>query len=140
MKLNLLLGQLCPPKTIKFLTAGMLNTIFGYAIYAALLFAGISYHIALILATIAGITFNYFSFGYIVFNGGRGWLIFCKFTISYLVIYGLNALGLSALIKYFFVNPYLGQIICILPGVLLSWWLMNCWVFRDYRDEEKKAN
>lgn len=130
MKLRLISGLFCHPKGFKFLTAGMLNTIFGYAIYALLLYVGISYQIALILATIAGIIFNYFSFGYIVFNGGRGWLIFCKFAISYLFIYGLNALGLSVLIKYFFVNPYFGQVICILPGILLSWLLMNCWVFK----------
>ena len=130
MKLGLISGLFCHSKAFKFLTAGMLNTIFGYAIYAVLLFAGISYQIALILATLTGVIFNYFSFGYIVFNGDRGWLIFCKFAISYLFIYGLNAVGLSVLIKYYFVNPYFGQVICILPGVLLTWLLMNYWVFK----------
>ncbi len=130
MKLPLVIGRLCSPEIIKFLTVGILNTIFGYGIYAVLLFADIPYLVALLFATISGVLFNYFSFGYIVFNGYRGWFIFCKFAITYLAIYGLNAIGLSALIRYFYVSPYVGQVICIPPSILLSWFLMNCWVFK----------
>ena len=130
MKWRVDLARLYAPKIIKFLTAGILNTIFGYAVYAALLFASIPYLVALLLATIAGVIFNYFCFGHIVFNGHSGWLVFCKFVIAYTVIYNVNAVALNALISYFLVSPYVGQVICILPNVLLSWILMNCWVFK----------
>ena len=130
MKIRFVLGRFCPPQIIKFLTTGILNTVIGNGIYAVLLFADIPYLVALLFATITGVIFNYFSFGHIVFNGYRGWLVFCKFAIAYLVIYGLNAIGLSALIRYFFVSPYVGQVICIPPSVMLSWLLMNCWVFK----------
>ena len=130
MKWRVDLGRWCAPKIMKFITAGILNTIFGYAVYAGLLFVGTRYLIALLLATIAGVIFNYFSFGHIVFNGQRSWLVFLKFVIAYAVIYGLNAVGLSALISLFFVSTYVGQIICVFPSVLLSWLLMNDWVFK----------
>ena len=130
MKWRVDLERWCAPKIMKFITAGILNTIFGYAVYAGLLFVGTHYFIALFLATIAGVIFNYFSFGHIVFNRHRGWLVFFKFVIAYAVIYSLNAVGLSALISHFLMSPYVGQVICIPPSVLLSWLLMNYWVFK----------
>jgi putative flippase GtrA len=130
MEQRLFLEKLRNHKFFKFMVAGILNTFFGYAIYAVLLFASIPYLMALLLATITGVVFNYFSFGYIVFNGHIGCLVFCKLAIAYLLIYGLNAVGLSVLIRYFFVSPYLGQFLCIFPSLVLSWLLMNCWVFK----------
>ena len=59
-------------RVIRFLGVGVLNTVFGYSVYAALIFAGLSYLIALFLSTIAGVVFNYFSFGRIVFFGHIG--------------------------------------------------------------------
>jgi putative flippase GtrA len=130
MKWRVDLGLWCGPKIMKFITAGILNTIFGYTVFAVLMFVGNSYLIALFLSTVVGVIFNYFSFGHIVFNVHSGWLVFIKFVIAYAVIYGLNAVGLSVLISHFLVSPYVGQGICIGPNILLSWLLMNCWVFK----------
>ena len=130
MKQRANLWQMFEPKIIIFLTAGIVNTIFGYAVYAVLLFVGTSYLIALLLATIAGVIFNYFSFGRFVFHRHSGWLVFCRFVVTYAAIYGFNAAGLTVLTRDFLVSPYIGQVICIPPSVLLSWLLMNYWVFR----------
>ena len=130
MKIRFVLGRFCPPQIIKFLTTGILNTVIGNGIYAVLLFADIPYLVALLFATITGVIFNYFSYGYIVFNGYTGRLVLCKFTITYLIIFSLNAIGLSVLIRYFFLSPYAAQLICIPPNILLSWLLMKCWVFK----------
>jgi putative flippase GtrA len=130
MKLRVSLTGLYAHKIIKFLTVGILNTIFGYVIYAGLLFSGSPYLIALLFATLVGVVFNYFSFGNIVFNGGSSWLIFLKFSTTYALIYVLNAVGLSALISYFLLSPYIAQVFCVPPSVLTSWLLMNYWVFK----------
>jgi putative flippase GtrA len=130
MSSSTLLGKFSDPKIIKFLGAGLLNTVFGYAVYAALLFLNAPYLAALFVATIAGVIFNYFSFGRMVFNGRGGWLVFGKFVAAYALIYGLNAVLLSGLTNYFLLNPYLGQVICIPLSVMLSWLLMNHWVYK----------
>lgn len=124
-------GKLLSPKVVKFLSAGVLNTVFGYAVYAALLYVGTPYLAALFLATIAGVIFNYFSFGRIVFNGLGSRYIFGKFIIAYSIIYGVNALLLHVLTRDFFFSPYMGQVICIPLGVVLSWILMNFWVYKN---------
>ncbi len=130
MNIFTLLGKFSNPKIIRFLAAGLLNTAFGYALYAGLLLFNVPYLAALFAATIAGLIFNYFSFGRIVFNGHGGWLVFGKFIVAYALIYVVNAASLSGLIHYFFVNPYLGQIICIPVSVVLSWILMTHWVYK----------
>lgn len=125
------LGRLANPKIIKFLSAGVINTVFGYSVYAILLFIKTPYLIALFVATIAGVVFNYFSFGCMVFKGVSGWFIFGKFVVGYALIYGANAILLGALTRYFYINPYIGQIICIPMSVVLSWLLMNYWVYKN---------
>jgi putative flippase GtrA len=125
------LGRFADLKIIKFLSAGVLNTIFGYTVYAALLFFNVQYLVALFVATVAGVIFNYFSFGRMVFNGHSGWLVFLRFVISYALIYAVNVALLRILTEYFLLNPYLGQVICIPISILLSWLLMNYWVYKN---------
>ena len=55
----------------KFISVGLINTLVGYAIYAILIAANISYFLALFVATIAGVTFNYFSIGRLVFKSSE---------------------------------------------------------------------
>ena len=124
------LGEFTEIKQIRFLLVGVLNTFFGYAAYAVFLFVGFPYPVALLLATICGIIFNYFNFGKFVFSSNHDWLAFSKFVTVYAAIYAINVVGLCVLMQYFLIDPYAGQLICVPPSVLLSWLLMNYWVFR----------
>ena len=117
-------------KVIKFLATGFLNTIFGYTIYATLLYFEIPYSEALLLATILGIIFNYISMRKFVFVLDGDWLIFFKFIITYFLIYILNAAGLDYLVNNFILNPYIAQILCIIPIIILNWLFMNYFVFK----------
>jgi putative flippase GtrA len=118
------------PRIIKFLSVGLLNTVFGYAVYASLLFVDVPYLTALFVATVAGVIFNYFSFGRMVFQDHGGWFVFGKFVVAYGAVYVANATLLRALTKDFLFSPYVGQVICIPLSVLLSWLLMNYWVYK----------
>jgi putative flippase GtrA len=109
----------------------LLNTFFGYTIYAVLVFINLPYLIALFIATLAGITFNYFSFGRMVFKAHGGWLVFGKFIVAYAVVYAINAILLSILTQGINLSPYLGQVFCIPPCVLISWILLNYWVYKN---------
>ncbi|MFA6920423.1 MAG: GtrA family protein [Gallionella sp.] len=118
-------------RMLKFLAVGLLNTLFGYSIYAGLVFIDLPYLIALFLATVVGVVFNYFSIGRIVFSARGGWLAFGKFIAAYVVVYVVNAALLSMLTVNFNLSPYLGQMLCIPPNVAMSWLLMNCWVYKN---------
>jgi putative flippase GtrA len=115
---------------IKFLGTGALNTIFGYTVYAVLIYASVPYLTALFVATATGVIFNYFSFSRMVFHYRGGWFVFGKFVITYGIVYAVNAFLLKALIHNFMLTPYTAQVICIPPTVLLNWLLMNSWVFK----------
>jgi putative flippase GtrA len=117
-------------RIFRFLSVGVLNTVFGYAVYAALLFVNVPYLIALFIATVAGVIFNYFSFGRLVFHSQGGRFVFGKFVISYAIVYLANAVNLEILTKIFLFNPYAGQVICIPISVTLSWIIMNIWVYK----------
>jgi len=117
-------------RIFRFLSVGVLNTVFGYAVYTVLLFVKVPYLTALFIATVAGVIFNYFTFGRLVFHGHGGRFVFVKFIITYVIVYISNAVLLDVLTRKFLFSPYVGQVICIPLSVLLSWLLMNKWGFK----------
>jgi len=118
-------------RIFRFLSVGVLNTVFGYAVYAFLLFVNVPYLTALFISTVAGVIFNYFTFGRLVFHGHGGRYMFGKFIITYVIVYISNAALLDVLTKKLFFSPYIGQVICIPLSVLLSWLLLNKWVYKN---------
>lgn len=123
-------GGLRNQRIVKFFGVGALNTLFGYGVYAGLVFINLPYLIALLIATLAGVIFNYFSFGRMVFKARGGWLVFGKFIVAYAVVYVINAALLSILTEGNYFNAYLAQGVCIVPSVAMSWFLMNYWVYK----------
>ena len=114
----------------RFIGVGLINTIVGYAIYGILILLKVPYLVALLMATIMGVIFNYFSIGRLVFKARGGLIVFGKFIAAYGVVYGINATALDVLIKHFQFNPYMGQALCVPLSVLISWLLMNYWVYK----------
>lgn len=115
----------------RFLGVGLINTVVGYAIYASLILLNVPYLAALLMATIIGVIFNYFSIGRLVFKSRGGQIIFAKFIATYSVVYGINATALDVLIKHFQFNSYFGQALCVPLSVFISWLLMNYWVYKN---------
>jgi putative flippase GtrA len=122
--------KLFTPMFIRFLFIGGINTIFGYGLYALLVVMKTPYLMALFLATLGGIAFNFFSFSRIVFNSKKNYFLFFKFVITYLFVYGVNALLLWLLVKDFSLDPLAGQLTCIPISVILNWIVLNKWVYR----------
>lgn len=117
------------PRLLRFLVVGGINTVFGYCAYASLLFVGLHYGWAALLGTIAGVIFNYFTTGGLVFDRlGQGDLV--RFVLVYVVIYLLNVAALAVL-EHFGVGPYIGGLACILPMALVSFLLMRTFVFAE---------
>jgi putative flippase GtrA len=79
-----------------FLAVGGLNTLIGYAIFAALILLGLPTAAAAIVGTILGVLFNFFSTGGIVFKN-RAARLLPRFVGVYVVQMALNVAALHAL-------------------------------------------
>jgi putative flippase GtrA len=111
----------------KFIAVGILNTIFGYSLYSALLLANIHYSIASALATVFGVIFNFKTSGYYVFKSKNNKLIL-KFVILYIFLYIVNVCAIYLMVK-FGLTPFIGGAIMILPCAILSFILQKKFVF-----------
>jgi|SRR5665647_1294866 len=114
-------------KLLRFFFVSGLNTFFGYGLFAILVFIGLVYPIALLIATIAGILFNFKTIGIIVFKNHDNLLIFRFFGV-YGITYLFNLGGL-ALFKYFEINIYLAGAILLIPVGLFAFLLNKVFVF-----------
>lgn len=112
---------------IKFIAVGILNTLFGYGVFAALVSLHLHYAMALFLATVIGVLFNFKTIGKLVFNNTDYWL-FGKFLLVYGVIYIIN-LSLVKFLLLFSLNIYISGAITMLITALISYYLNKTWVF-----------
>jgi len=112
---------------VRFLAVGLLNTAFGYSLFAIFLYAGIHYALSLLLATIIGILFNFKTTGVLVFKSHNNRLIFRFFGV-YGLVYGVNVTSLKLLYELG-VEPYYGGAVLIIPMALLAFLLNRKFVF-----------
>ena len=63
-------GNATRRRFLKFILVGLLNTAFGYAVYAVLLFAGLDPQPALATSFGIGVIWNYFTTARLVFDQG----------------------------------------------------------------------
>ena len=114
---------------IKFLGVGVINTLFGYGIFALFLFLGLHYSLASLLGTILGVLFNFFTTGRIVFNNRNNLLIW-KFISVYVVIYLISLLFLS-IINYYNGNLYIWGFLLLGPMAVIAFLLNHLFVFNE---------
>lgn len=112
---------------VRFFLVSGLNTVFGYSIFASLIYFGLKYQLALLISTIIGILFNFKTTGSIVFRNPSNILIF-KFFGVYGVTYLVNLAGISIL-KYFGISVYIGGALLLVPIGLLAFVLNRKFVF-----------
>lgn len=123
---------------VKFLLVGFLNTLFGYSVFALLLFVGVHYAAALFFATFFGILFNFKTTGILVFRSRDNRLVF-RFFAVYGVCYGIN-LGVLTLLKALPISLYHLQGILVLPMAFLSFTLNKRFVFKSPVDVRRRAH
>jgi len=116
-------------KKINFLLIGILNTIFGYALYSLFIYIELNYKLALLLSYFFGIVFNFLSYKIFVFKINYSYARFAKYFCSYLITYYINILLLSQL-NLFVENFYLSQIFSLPFVIIVTWVLLNRWVFK----------
>ena len=112
---------------IKFLLVGVLNTAFGLGVYVVLIHVGLPIWAALIGGNVAGIAFNFFTTGSLVFSEVSlvrlprfiGVYLTC-YTINYLSIRSLVSLHVGAIESQVFISPVIA---------VTSFYLMSRYVF-----------
>ncbi len=112
---------------IKFLLVGVLNTLFGYAVFALFVYLGFHYSLASLLSTILGVLFNFRTTGRLVFNNRNNSLLW-RFAMVYTVVYGCNV-GLLRVMDGYSINMYVAGAVAVLPLALLSYFLNKRFVF-----------
>ncbi len=112
---------------LKFLLTGVVNTLFGYGVFALLIFLKVHYALASFAATSLGVAFNFHTIGRFVF-GNRDQALIFKFFAVYGVVYLLSVGGLKAL-SAIGVSYYLGGGLLLLPMAIISFVLNRKFVF-----------
>jgi putative flippase GtrA len=110
-----------------FILIGIINTIFGYSVYAFLLWVGLHFSLAAGLSTILGILFNFKSIGVFVFNSKDNSKIKI-FLIIYFICYVVNLVGIYSL-EFFDVNSFFGGAVMLIPTALLTYNLLKRYVY-----------
>ncbi|MXU65218.1 GtrA family protein [Oceanomicrobium pacificus] len=108
---------------VRFLAVGLLNTAFGYGVYALLVFVGLPAQAALIGQFVAGATWNYFTHARLVF-GTRGTGRMPAYFGAYLLVYAVNAL-LLRLLMGLGLGAYLAQALLLPVTVVLAFLLIS---------------
>lgn len=114
---------------VRFLLVGVLNTSIGYALFAIFTFLGLTYPVAIGLATIGGVLFNFQSIGRLVFDGAHR-SRFWRFVGVYCVIYAINLGGVRLLLQLG-ANVYIANAIVLIPLSLLAFFLNRRFVFNS---------
>ncbi|NSX01015.1 GtrA family protein [bacterium] len=105
-----------------------MNTLFGYSIFAFFLWIGVHFTISALISTIAGILFNFTTFGRIVFKN-NSYSNLPKFVFIYALNYflGVGVLYYCDQLDY---NLYFVQAILLMPTAVLRYLLMKYFVYK----------
>lgn len=112
---------------LRFLLAGAVNTLFGYVVYSLGILAGAPVWLALLVGTLLGTVFNFFTTGGYAFRrlSARRYPLF---VACYLLVYGINLLLIEALSAWISDKLQI-QAVLLVPLALLSYFLMAQLVF-----------
>ncbi len=117
-----------------FLLVGLLNTLFGYLIFALLVFLKLHYALAVFLATCMGVAFNFKTTGMLVF-GSRNNLLIGRFVAVYAFLFVANIVLLKIMLVLG-LSPYAGGAAVIFPLAIAGYFLNSKFVF----SEKNEAN
>ena len=110
----------------RYYQAGIVNTAFGYGLYAMFVALGLNMYLAQILGHLLGMAFNYFTYSRHAFHDSE--VSKGRFILSYALNY---VLGLAALwaASQFIASPYLAGFVAVVVVSLINYLILKNWVF-----------
>jgi putative flippase GtrA len=112
---------------LRFIIVGMLNTAFGYAVFAIIYLLTRAPVVAIVMGTIIGVIFNFFTTGRIVFENNQVSRLI-PFALNYAVTCVLNIL-LFKFLQNLGLQVFIAQFVCLPPMVLIAFVLNRKFVF-----------
>lgn len=113
---------------VRFYGAAALNTMFGIALFYALIWLGMGRYSSQLVSHIIGATFNYYSYSRLAFDRTNSSTF--RFFLSYLTNYllGLGFLYLYSLRIY---NPYTAGAMSLISVSIINFLILKYYVFRE---------
>ena len=132
MTLDRLRSLLANRQFLRFLLAGGVNTLFSFGVNVAALLAGLPIWLAMLLGTVAGIAFNFFTLGGYAFRDLSVRRL-PRYVLGYAIVYVviLAAFHVLQLVVH---SPVACQALLMIPAALLSYLVMSRFVFQKQRD------
>jgi putative flippase GtrA len=115
----------------RYYQAGIVNTLFGYGVFALLIWLGVNLFLAQIISHVLGMTFNYFTYSRHAFAGHT--TTKTRFFLSYAGNYllGLATLWLIALVIQ---SPYVAGLLTTVIVSVINYFVLKRLVFRPRDD------
>jgi putative flippase GtrA len=127
-------GRILGNRLVRFFIVGGINSVFGYGLFALFIRLGLHPSLALLLATVLGVAFNFGTIGKLVFKTLELRLIM-KFVMVYTVLYLVNWLFLKLLLMAGY-SAYVGGAVLVVPMGVLGFVLHRTFVFTGKKGEE----
>lgn len=115
-------------QVLRFIFVGTVNTLFSYLIYAGLLFIGLNYSLANLLALVIGILFSFKTQGHFVFLNPDNRLL-GRFILSWGLIYLCTIIFIGRIIAIG-LDAYSAGAFALPLNVILSFLIQKYFVFR----------
>lgn len=112
---------------IRFYQAAAINTLFGYGVFALLIWMGTNLYIAQIVAQVLGVSFNYLTYSRHVFRdrtASKG-----SFVLAYAGNYLVN-LALLAAFSRVIASPYVAGLTATIGASVINYLALRSLVFR----------
>jgi putative flippase GtrA len=126
MKIKFILQQ---SRTLRFLLAGGINTLFGFTAYSILIVSGVVVWIAVFLGMLAGTAFNFLTTGGYVFRDMSLHRL-PLFLFFYFAVFAINLVLIECL-SSFITNKILLQALISPLLAIISYFLMSRCVFKS---------
>lgn len=114
----------------RFGVAGVLNTAFGFGLYSLLVLLGLAVPLALLLATVAGVFFNFLTFGGYAFQRLQIRRL-PRFLVAYGGIYVFNLALLEGLRRVTGLGPIVAQLACLVIVAPTAYLILKAKVFKE---------
>lgn len=108
---------------MRFLAVGVLNTAFGYVLFALLIWFGLAPQPALAVSFAIGVMWNYMTHARLVFDQS-GYRRLLPYTGAYGLIYLVNAVALQGALAAG-LSPLAAQALLVLPMATLAFILIS---------------
>lgn len=127
--------------SFRFLVAGIINTLFGITI--GILFLSIlpfHYTLTIFLSTVLSVCFNYFTSLTYVFKKVNSKKTTIRYFLVYLLMYLINMICISILIKQFSMSDILAFVLCSPAIIVLTYLLQKNIVFQNEKNINNNTN